>query len=769
MSGSKNHLYEFGPFRLDPEQRCLVRDGCFVPLTPKAFELLLVLVRMSGRVVGKDELMKEVWPNTFVEEGNLTQHIFALRKALGESHNEPQYIETIPRRGYRFAAGVLDVRDTGTSYVFETHTEAKVITDIEQEMTHEGAIEQTDSSDWALSEEHSGQVTFETARGSTAPVFHLKHLISAGKRWRRFSTIFLASLIAVVAVFIFGLYRSFDRKEIKPAALFDVRQAVKITNTGNVTTSAISRDGKLVAYAIDDNGKQSLWLRQATVASQSLIAAPAEVNYIGITFSTDDDYIFYVVYSKSLQTGLLYQVPVLGGDPRQLSADVGTPVTFSPDGKRIAFVRANQASGEDQLMVANADGTGARKLAVRKFPGYGWFPHSGPTWSPDGKVIACIAASVIDGVTNTTVIAVRVKDGEEKPITTQNWEYIGQITWISDGSGLLMTARDHASAFYQIWQLSYPGGGVRSVTSDLNDYWNVSLSADSRILATVQRNQLYNIWLIPFDDLNHATQVTSGASTYFTLSWTPDGEIVYDSAASGNADIWMMKDDGKVQKQLTADVGKNYASSVSADGRYIVFHSNRSGTYHVWRMNVDGSNPIQLTRGTDEALLPQISPDSRWVIYQSGGNLWRVPIDGGEPVRLTDKQSARAVFSPDGKLIACWYWDTPGTEQPRLAIIHSEGGQPVRLFDSPPGVILPIFIFPPTIRWAQDGRALEYIGNKHDVSNIWVQPLDGSPAQQLTKWKSDRIVSFAWSPGGKQLAVSRGFQQNDLVLINDLR
>src|SRR6266851_1284818 len=99
-------IYEFGPFRLDPAERMLLGEGQVLALTPKGFDLLFVLVRNAGRIVGKDELMREVWPDTFVEENNLTVNISALRKVLGEGSSDQRYIQTVPRRGYRFAASV---------------------------------------------------------------------------------------------------------------------------------------------------------------------------------------------------------------------------------------------------------------------------------------------------------------------------------------------------------------------------------------------------------------------------------------------------------------------------------------------------------------------------------------------------------------------------------------------------------------------------------------------------------------------------------------
>ncbi len=106
MSEQTSEFYEFGRFRVRADDRVLLRGEELVPLTPKAFDILLALLENDGRIVNKDDLMKKVWPHTFVEEGNLTQNVSLLRKALGESANGPQFIETVPRRGYRFVAPV---------------------------------------------------------------------------------------------------------------------------------------------------------------------------------------------------------------------------------------------------------------------------------------------------------------------------------------------------------------------------------------------------------------------------------------------------------------------------------------------------------------------------------------------------------------------------------------------------------------------------------------------------------------------------------------
>jgi DNA-binding winged helix-turn-helix (wHTH) protein len=140
MSSQEKHLYQFGPFRLDPLKRRLLRDGDVVPLTPKAFDTLLALVRQGGKTIEKDDLMKKVWPDAVVEENNLNQNITALRKSLGDSRHESQYIATIPGLGYRFVADVREVEVGGAEVIAaEERTGARVVA--EEEELIEGSAE----------------------------------------------------------------------------------------------------------------------------------------------------------------------------------------------------------------------------------------------------------------------------------------------------------------------------------------------------------------------------------------------------------------------------------------------------------------------------------------------------------------------------------------------------------------------------------------------------------------------------------------------------
>lgn len=627
----------------------------------------------------------------------------------------------------------------------------------------------------------SAQNSLETERERAAHTSHVpaaRSTLASGqpaariKPNERFKQWAMLAIVAAFAAGITGLVYMYLHQRAKraPAAA----QAVKITRlttTGKSTGAAISPDGKIVAYILDEAGQRSLWVRQVASSRNLPIVEPAAVDYFGVTISPDGNYVYYVIGQPNVPLRDLYQVSVLGGTPKKILADVDTPVTFSPDSKRLAFVRGEPTKGEWHLIVANADGTEEKPLAVLKSPQF----YEIPAWSPDGKSIAVGFGDTSAGK-EMTVVSVNVEDGAQSNITSEKWLVVKQVAWLADGSGLVMSAVDRDSRIQQLWHLSYPEGTARRLTNDLNNYAGISLAAQTGDLVTIRYDQSSNIWITPITtdaqarathngptiDTTQARQITSGAAKYYGGAWTPDGKIVYASDASGKRDLWIMDQDGGNQKQLTADAGDNVQPVVSPDGRYIVFVSDRKDARHnLWRIDIDGSNPKQLTNGNFDRN-PAFSPDGRWITYASMGvshpNLWRVSIDGGEAVKLTDKFSVAPMVSPDGKLIACYYWDQKPDTQLGIALIPFEGGQPVKMLSLPS----------PIVRWTPDGRSLTYVDSRSGVSNIWSQSIEDGKPVQLTDFKSDQIFAFEWSRDGRHLAVARGIGTSDVVLFNNL-
>jgi serine/threonine protein kinase/Tol biopolymer transport system component len=586
-------------------------------------------------------------------------------------------------------------------------------------------------------------------------------------RDRRSMALLLALIILVASGLAFGLYKFFGRSKTsgQGAGLFKQAQTIKLTTNGNTVVAAISPDGKYIAYAMDEAGKQSLWLRQVTISSNVRLLPLAKAEFYVIHFSEDANFIYYGMGTPQSPPAV-YKIPVLGGSPTRVLENLTGPVALSPDDRQVAQVNIDQQRQEATLSVANLDGSGRRVLMTRHAPEFfDWV-----AWSPDAQSIACPIRGFDGNNPFVTLVEVQVSDGSEKVITTQKWLSNGEINWLPNKSGLVLTAQHQDSSFNQIWHVSYPDGAVESITNDLYDYRGVSLSKDSSQLVSVQTLRLANVWLGKNAKDYSTTQITPGVGTYYDLTWTPEGHILYASDASGSADIWEMSTDGSNQKQLTAGAGRNYAPSVSLDGRYIVFHSNRSGGWQVWRMDRDGSNPKQLTFDNTDSNWPEVSPDGQWVVYHHLNThqtmtLWKISIDGGTPRELTSKTSLRPTISPDGKWIACWQFsDEPGARA-KLSVIPFAGGEPVKTFELAPSTVAG---WDAVLQWMPDGRALSYVDYREHTQNVWKQPIDGGAPTQLTDFKDNEIFSFDWLRDGR-LITSRGFRTNDAVLIKDSR
>jgi serine/threonine protein kinase/Tol biopolymer transport system component len=564
--------------------------------------------------------------------------------------------------------------------------------------------------------------------------------------------------LAVVMIFV-GLlgWLLVQRLRIRSAPLFENLEVTKLTNSGNVTDATISPDGKYVVYVADEQGKQSLWFRHVPTASNVVIIPPDSVDYEGLTFSRDSNYVYYVRREKD-QIGVLYEVPVVGGATRKLLRNVDSAVTYSPDGKRFAFIRHDQPKTNKVII---SDGVGEQELAAADQTEV----FASPSWSPDDTMIAYAVGNYSGGY-HMTLVATGISGSGRKVISSRPWYSIRRVSWLGDSSGLIVNASEQPYGAFQMWRVAYPSGTVERITNDLNNYLALGLTAGADTVVTVKSDRSANIWLAALNDTPRARKLMPEVGTYFGVSWFPDGRLAVSSMGGGNPDIWVINSDGRGQKQLTSNNGANYHPAVSRDGRYIVFTGYRGGAFNIWRMDADGSNQVQLTKG-DFASFPTWTPDGQWVYYSvlAGGNatLWKVSTDGrGQPVAVTNYYSRGPVVSPDGRLISCTYWDGK-TGSLRYAVIPAEGGAPIKLFGNPDpnGQRL--------LRWTPDSQALFYVDMHDGNSNIWSQPLNASPAKQVTTFDSDQVFGFDLSPDGRQLVITRGTTVSDVVLMRGLK
>src|SRR5688572_14728112 len=266
----------------------------------------------------------------------------------------------------------------------------------------------------AIYSDGSRAAAASTSFSPSAPSTHqssAEYIVSGIGQHKGAAALFSAVLLLAATGAGIWMYKAFSTSK-KPERSVVAPKLQSLTTSGNASDAAISPDGKWVAHVKNDAGQQSLWLRQVVTTSDKQIVPPSLQRYNGITFSKDGNYLFYVVGEPNNPFRTLYHVPVLGGASRKVT-NVTSPVSLSPDGTRVAFTRVNQMSGETALIVANADGTGERQVAMRKVPAQ--FSGAGPSWSPDGKLIA---SGVINFDPNTrraagTVVEVQVESGAE--------------------------------------------------------------------------------------------------------------------------------------------------------------------------------------------------------------------------------------------------------------------------------------------------------------------------------------------------------------------
>ncbi|HEX6279220.1 MAG TPA: winged helix-turn-helix domain-containing protein [Pyrinomonadaceae bacterium] len=715
-------ILEFGPFRLDTDRRLLFRDGEAVPLTHKAFETLALLVENRGRVVEKDELLSEIWPDTFVEEGSLARNVSVLRKALGEGPSDHHYIQTIPKQGYRFVAPVREVVETGE--------------------------EPLDQAAAAL----GGGITPATIEKPVVPA-------------RRAVPYVVGAALFGLAVFsLIAMYMAFYSSPSQPAEAPKLN-VTRFTSSGKAMDAAISPDGKYVVYVINDSGKQSLWVKQVASGSEVQIVEPADVHYQGLAFTSDGNFVYYNVWDK-IHVGEIYRIPVLGGVSNRVINDVMPMMSVSPDDREIVFVRSVAASSESLLIVANVDGSQERILARLGGNTKGWF--GGPAWSPDGKWIALVLGGVGEqGQSYVQVARISSSGGEPEVVSERRFVGTGALAWHANGKDIVLAATDKLQAPNQLWRVDTVTGEAKQITNDLSGYNGLSLTADSRSLVATQGDFQSNIYVGGSSMDSEWRRLTSGRYEGLNLAWTPDGRLVFVSQESGNDDIWIMNSDGSERRRLTSDPNIDANPTVSSDGKYLFFVSLRSGVPHIYRMELGGGDATQITNGLSE-WGPMASPTGSIIVYQTTDNrgLWKMAIDGSGQTRLNDAYSYLPAFSADGERLIFSYWDDAAKpEQLRQAFFDLASGKQTDLPTVPRSAIR--YNSQVTLRWAPDGKSYAYIDDRDGVSNLWRQPLGGGDPEQITNFNDNYIYTFDWAKDGR-LAVARGSFAFDVVLITGL-
>lgn len=582
-------------------------------------------------------------------------------------------------------------------------------------------------------------------------LYRTEFLLSGIRSHKRAALFTGVSSVLVVLLFLPAAIRNFTNPFNSNTLQ---TKMTSVTNAGTSVCSAISNDGKWVAHAEDRGGKQWLVLTNTATAISSDIIAASEVQYLGISFTRDSNYLYVTRLENS--RGMLYRLALSGGLPVKIKDGVDSPISFSPQQDRFAFVRHDKSTLFYYLVVSPIDGSSEQILATRQNGDA--LSIYGPAWSPDGNLIVCPIRSWTNGF-KVSLIAIDVNNGREKLLSDQPWFTILQIAWLDDMSGLIISARDQATAPDRLWRISYPDAVAQQLTSDLADYRGVSIAG--RDIVTVRNDWTWD--LIVTDSTKvfaHPSTIASGVGVPYGVTWAGNNRIVFSAMAQDTLNIARINSDGSDQVPLTVKSKDNYSPASSSDGRFVVFTSNRTGTFDIWRMNVEDASDLKQLTFSNGNFYPTVSPDNEWIAYDNQTSkqksIWKVPLRGGKETKVAEGYRMPA-FSPDNQFIAARYDLESGTND--VAILYAGSGElwkkiPVPNFDWQ------------RVQWLSQ-NTLSYIEKINGFPNIVSYDLASGETKQLTNFNRNRIFSYAWSPDYKLLACQLGTKTTNVVKIRN--
>ena len=707
----EKHLYSFGEFSLNVEDQTLSRNGDNVPLTPKMFDLLLVLVQNPRKVLRKDFLLQKVWPDSFVEEGNITFNIRQLRKALDDDAQSPIFIETIPRRGYRFLQPVES---------FTTVT--------------------PDKSEESIAEARE--------RAAFIPV----------QKSRPYVLYVIGAAILLLGSFLLGGWLLQKQRYASAPILAAPFSLEKLSTDGGVYHIAISPDGKNVVYTHRVSGKQSIWLRQLETSTNVPIVPPSDDFYGGLVIAPDGNTVYFVRGTQQEPQLTVYRMAIFGGVPQKVTSGTQGWISLSSDGKKISYVKCPYTD-EDwcSLYIADAiDGQNEKKLVTRPRP----LRIGDNKISPDGKTIAYATGHSRTSSNEFTFASVDIETGVQRELTAERFFNIGYIAPLPDQGGWLITAVQLPRTSH-IWHIS-PTGDARALTSDSELYSRLSLDASGSLLVSTQVEPDFRLLLYQTQNPTASPRVLGDANT---VAFSPDGRLYFSSGRTGNFEVWTVNPDGSDLRQLTNESSADSVPFLSADAKTVFFESDRTGVIQIWSMNPDGTNQRQVTR--EEGGLPlRLSPDGTWLYYRSSlkNTLRRVSVATGQEELVLRDMGRGLVISPDLTRVA--FSQRRGPEV-ILTLASLPDGETIKTWR----ITTPNLAH---LLWPQEGDYLAYIltDDARELGSLWFQPLDSDSPRRIADLSGEGIAElagFAMTYDGKNFAVIKGNWKHDAVLLRGLK
>ena len=700
-----DRVYRFNRFRLMADERILLRDDERIQMSPRVFELLLVLVENAGRLVTKETLLNRIWADSFVEEGNLNQTVSRLRKLLGERPNENRFIETVPRVGYRFVAEV---------HVIDRPAETAARTSIPS-VGPAATVRTRSSRKWiavpagfvlvALGSFffwYFGDRTSLTV-ASTPPKHTPIRLTDFPKREER-------------PVFTRDGDIRFTRWEGETPLTFvmgpDGSNQRRETAIAGLRTGSWAPDGKKVVFykEVDDD---RLYLANNDGSNE--IALPFIAG--NMDWSPDSTSILYQtgrtnsdIYLYTLATGkstTVVAAPGFESDP-----------SFSPDGRSLLFI--SDRDGNAEIYAQDLDGANLRRLT--NHPAHDEFP----TFSPDGTQIVFNSNREEE---NFDVYIMNADGGGVRRVT--NWKSEEEIRpgcWSADGTQILLVSNKEGKG--DVYKMDIePFAPVEVLRDESHDLRSPVYLPDGGklIYVSVSESKMGELHLLDLATKQDRVLLTSEIADLHP-KFSPDGNsILFQNRIEGNAEICVMSVDGGEVRNLTNNPARDINPAWSPDGSQIVFASNREGNYDVFPiyvMNADGSHPHRVYYTYAISSSPAWSPDGRQIVFANdkednrSGNfeLFSIEPETVNPeTRLTFRKryDTEPVFSPDGKRIA-FASNTDGNWE--IYVMNQDGSRLLRVTRDPSTDMNP--------SWSADGKRVIFSGERNGKAAIFETSID---------------------------------------------
>lgn len=718
MQDAPTTKISFAEFELDTVYRRLQRNGKTVGLNAKAFDLLEFLVSNKGRIITKDEILHSVWNEKFVEESNLVVQISNLRKALGENKNSPRFLVTIPGKGYKFV-----VETNEDSIFIETHTISELT------IEHEVEIQQN-------------TLFLKEKNKST---------------WKWFSLFAVLAILSVAAV---GWFWRKNTSAIRNSQVI----LTKLTMSGKVFAAAMSPDGNFAVFSQKETAGESLWLRQLDTGSEMRIVESQPLEYVGLTISPDNKFIYASVFSNNEIDPIVQKIPLLGGASQQIpNVATGSSISVSPDGKRFAFTTSNNKENETIFGVSDIDGANVRFLirAKHDIRYLSMFKTSPVAWSPDGAEIALAVHEKGAKNVGSAILMVNPNDGSERYLSEKRWKDIDYLTWL-DIDKLVFIASEENGLSNQVWIFSRQTGEAKRLTNELQKYnW---IAATSGKLLTVQLNASSSLRIADFNEAEKSLEISEifTTSEYLDeMDWDTAGGIIFASRTSGTSELWRMKMDGTNRTQLTSDANVTYGLTVSPVDGSLIFASEQGGKKGIWKADSTGKNLRRLSDGGDQA--PDVSSDEKIVFHRGLGYAEGIfLVSQNEPTaKILREKCYFPAISPDGTQAACYFMDLEDNRKWRIALISTDSGVLLRKLN------LPLPIYERQIRFHPNSKFITQIFKTGENLHLLLLPLNGDEAHIISGLGKGTSNLPEWSSNGKQLLYPVINETQDLVLLTD--